>query len=650
MSNKTPLYLAPAIGIIGLVACTGGKEQQPELGFHNVPILNVGALQFKDLNRNGRLDVYEDWRKTPQERARNLVSLLPLKEKIGLMFHATLPNAENSTTEYDLAQAGVIIKEKSVNHLITRIAPQPARFAEQNNKVQELAEATAFGIPVSISTDPRHHYLTVAGASVNGNGFSQWPETLGFAALNDPALTKRFAEIAGNEYRAVGIHIGLSPQADLATEPRWPRNVATFGSNPDLVSRQVKAYIEGFQTAKTLNPKSVAMVVKHWVGYGAQPKGFDAHNYYGRFAVLNDDSFARHVKAFDGAFKANVAGVMPTYPILKGVTLNGRPLEEVGAGFSKQLLTDLLRKEKGFKGIILSDWAITKDCNERCMNPTKAKPQERADIATSWGVQNLSVQQRYVKGLEAGLDQFGGTDAVEPLLDAVNRRLVDEARINDSAERILLQKFELGLFENPYVNADTADRVLNNAQSQRLADEIQRRSHVMLENNGILPLNLSGKKVYLHNVDTGLAAQYGFSAVKNPAQADIALVRADAPFELLHPYHFFGRIHHEGRLDFKSDNTDYKVIQTLAQAKVPTVISVYLDRPAILTDIKDKAAALMVNFGTDDAAFLDVVAGKAVAQGKLPFELPSSMQAVEAQDPSVPDDSKAPLYPFGYGL
>jgi beta-glucosidase len=137
--------------------------------------------------------------------------------------------------------------------------------------------------------------------------------------------------------------------------------------------------------------------------------------------------------------------------------------------------------------------------------------------------------------------------------------------------------------------------------------------------------------------------------VENPGQADLAIVRAVTPSDKLHPYHFFGSRQNEGRLDFRDGDPAYEAIKAAASA-VPTIVAVNMDRPAILTNIRDKAAALIVTFGASDAALLDVVTGKAVARGRLPFELPSSMAAVAAQDPAVPDDSAQPLYPRGAGI
>jgi beta-glucosidase len=639
----------------GLATAAGPSAPTPQatIGARTAPVLTVQGLRFKDLNRNGKLDPYEDWRLPAKQRATDLTARMTLAEKVGAMMHSTLPGRGGSIGRsdegYDIAAAGALITQKHVTSFITRLALPAARFAEENNKVQAVAENTRLGIPIAISSDPRNHFQYVLGASESGAGFSQWPEPLGFAAIGDDELVRRFADIARQEYRAVGIHIALSPQADLATEPRWPRATGTFGSDAATVGRLVGAYVEGFQNGRAgLGPQSVAAVVKHWVGYGAEPDGFDAHNYYGRFARLNDEQFAQHVRAFEGAFQAHVAGVMPAYPIIQGVTLDGRPLEPVAPGYNRQLLTDLLRARHGFSGVILSDWAITRDCDASCTSPTADKPQLPPSIATPWGVEQLTRQQRFVKGVQAGLDQFGGTDEVEPLIAAVKSGQVREDRLNESAQRILTQKFELGLFENPYVDAAQAAQIVGSPAFQQAADAVQRRAQVLLENKGVLPLQPSHKKLYVHGFDAKLAASYGLTVVADPKNADVAIVRVTTPAEKLHPHHFFGTRQNEGRLDFRDGDPDYEALKAAA-ARVPTIVCAYLDRPAILTNVKDLAAALIANFGASDAAVLDVITGRAKAEGKLPFELPSSLAAVAAQSPGGADDSPNPLYPRGFG-
>jgi beta-glucosidase len=639
-------------------AQAGGKpaSQRRTVVAHSAPIIESHGLRFKDLNRNGKLDPYEDWRLTPAVRARDLVRRMTLEEKAGMMMHGTARSSgplgvAGVGAAYDTAAVGKLLRDVGVNSLITRLSGDPAALAAQHNALQEIAEATRLGIPLTISTDPRNHFQYVIGASVRPTRFSQWPETLGLAATRDAALVRRFADIARQEYRAVGIEETLSPQADLATEPRWSRINGTFGEDPDLTQALVKAYVEGFQHgASGVDTAGVLAVVKHWVGYGAQKNGFDSHNSFGKYASFSG-GLDTHIKPFLGAFAAHVGGVMPTYSILEGATLNGKPLEQVGAGFNRQLLADLLRKRYGFDGIILTDWAITNDCSELCRNGSPAGERPTfASVAMPWGVEDLPKVDRFAKAVNAGVDQFGGTEEAPVLIAAVRAGKVSESRIDQSVYRIALEKFRQGLFDNPYVDTAAAGRIVGNPQFQAEATAAQRRSLVLLENkNGILPLAPRGKRVFLHGIDSATAARYGFTVVSDLSQAELAIVRTTAPFQTLHPNFVFGAMQHEGDLGFRAGDKEFEEIKRITAA-VPTIVTIYLDRPAILTELKNRAAAVIGNFGVSDAALLDVITGVARPEGKLPFELPSSMAEVDAQRSDVPHDTAHPLYRIGYGL
>jgi len=620
------------------------------------PVLQLDGQRFRDLNRSGTLDPYEDWRLTPEQRARDLVGRMTLEEKAGVMMHGTARTGGPTGgvgfgAQYDTAANRRLIDSAKVNSMITRLQGAPATIATQNNALQQIAENTRLGIPLTISTDPRNHFQFIVGATTQTNGFSQWPEALGFAAVGDTALMRQFGDIARQEYRAVGIHMALSPQADLATEPRWGRISGTFGEDADLAGRMVRAYVAGFQHGTVgLDSGSVITVVKHWVGYGAAKDGFDSHSYYGRVAVFPGKNLDYHIRPFLGAFAAKSAGVMPTYSILQDVKWNGKQLEAVGAGYSKQLLTDMLRVRYGFRGIVVTDWAITWDCNDKCKNgaPAGERP-SFADLGMPWGVESLSMRARFVKAVRAGVDQFGGTERADMLVDAVRAGELTEAQLDTSVVRVLIQKFQLGLFDNPYVDLSATARVVGNGSFHAAALAAQRRALVLLENKErMLPLR-GAKRVYLYGISADAAANAGLTVVTDPAQAELAIVRLSAPFERLHPQYVFGQFFHEGNLAFKDGDPDYEAFKR-ASATVPTIVTVYLDRPAILTPLKERARAVIANFGVSDEALLAVVTGLASPEGKLPFELPSSMDAVAAQKPDVPHDSKAPLYKFGFGL
>lgn len=641
-------YAAPLL----LVASLGAAAAQPVIGVRTGRVIEAGGAKFRDANRNGRLDAYEDWRKPARMRARDLLRRMTLEEKAGMVMHGTLPAAGNpagfSTTGYDLATARRLILQSQVTSMISRLSMAPAQLAAQNNAIQAIAEEGRLGIPMTLSTDPRHHFQYVPGATTQGNGLSQWPEPLGFGALDDAELTRRFGDIARQEYRALGFHMALSPQADLATEPRWPRVVGTFSEDPEIVYRQTRAYIEGFQNgANGVGPQSVAAIVKHWVGYGAAKDGWDSHNYYGRFAQISEAALARHIRPFEGAFAAKVAGVMPTYSILEGLSLKGKPVEQVGAGFNRGLLAGLLRGQYRFDGLIVSDWAITNDCGEICRNGFPAgQPPTPRGIAMPWGVESLSTAEKFARGVNAGIDQFGGTEDSAQLLAAVRQGSISPKTLDERVLRVLTLKFELGLFENPYVEETAAAVKPGFLQA---GHETQARSMVLLRNeSNVLPLE-KGRRVYLSGVDAEAARRAGLAVASSPEQADVAIVRASAPFQVLHPNYFFGVRYHEGDLDFKEDAPTLRTLRAL-RGKVPVVLAIYLDRPAILTNLVPETQAILANFGASDAALFDALLGRMAPAGRLPFELPRSMDSVRRQRSDTPGDSGDPLFARGAGL
>jgi len=659
-----PMTVAVASGLAALALAACGNSDSPDytqplFGATTYSQIKLAGYSFKDMNRNGTLEPYEDWRLSAEVRADDLLSRMTLDEKAGLMMHGTAPTVADPSGiglggTYDLAALQDLIVKQYINTFITRMGGDTGNMAAQYNQLQALSESSRLGIPVSISTDPRHHFQYTVGASAATSGFSQWPETLGLAAIGDDALVRRFGDIARQEYLAVGITQALSPQADLATEPRWSRINGTFGEDADLAKRMVQHYIEGFQDGNTgLHDGSVVAVVKHWAGYGATREGYDGHNYYGRYMTYPGNNFAYHLKPFEGAFTARAASVMPTYAMPDGnITIDGITLEQVGAGFSKSLLTDLLRGKYGFDGVILSDWGITSDCDANCRNGTPAGVAPSfIGFGTPWGMEDSTKAERYVKAVLAGMDQFGGVTEAPYLTQAVQRGQLTEARITASARRILVQKFRQGLFEHPFVDAAKAAATVGKAEFVAAGLEAQRRSLVLLENKDkVLPLAASVRKVYLYGIDAAVAKQYGYTVVATPQEADVALLRVAAPYETLHPNYIFGSMQHEGRLDYLDGNADYEAIKNAAKYAPKTVVTVYLDRPAILGNVQDKASAILANFGVSDTALFDVLTGKARPQGKLPFELPSSMAEVLAQKSDLPYDTAHPLYKFGYGL
>lgn len=605
---------------------------------------------FRDLDHDGILSPYEDWRLAPEIRAKDLLERLTLQEKIGLLLHPTLPalgpmGIIGVGAEYDLDAVEKLILESSISTAGCGLQVSPTKLAKQNNLIQEIAAGSRHGIPLTISTDPRHYRSGIIGAGIENAGFTSWPGPLGMAASRNPELVTAFGNVVRMEYRATGLHMALSPQADLATSPQWPRIDGTFGEESNLVRRLVGAYVEGVQGGTSgLTPRSVISVVKHWVGYGAAPSGFDGHNYYGRFSAFPGGAFADHVNAFLDAFKNQVGGVMPTYNILKNLEFNNKLVEQVGAGYCRELLTDLLRDKCGFKGVILSDWAIAKDVNDACRFGEPA--QTPADISMAWGVENLSRAERFAKGLNAGLDQFGGEDEPAPLLEAFHQGLIDESRLDRSAYRVLLQKFELGLFEDPFVDIDSVDSIVGEYASHELARVAHRDSYVFVKKTTQLNSDIT---LYVEGMDSEPFEAKGITLVAKPEKADLALISMSTPYQLLHPNFFFGALQHEGDLDFKDDDPQLVRLESLADL-LPVIVVIEMDRPAILTNILDLSSTLIASFGGSHDSLVELLVSQNTSGGSLPFSLPASMEAVAEAFPDKAGSNLKLLFPSGYKL
>lgn len=603
---------------------------------HSTLITRAGGVAFRDLNKNGRLDPYEDPRQPVEVRVEDLLAQMTLAEKAGTLFINGAVVNEDATLEpkpETPALGGRVavtqMREQQMHHFNLWQIPAAQTVATWHNHLQRFAEQTRLGIPVTIASDPRNHFSHNIFAMA-ATDFSQWCETLGFAAIDDAELVRQFADIARREYLAVGIRVALHPQIDLATEPRWPRISGTFGEDAHLTARLVGAYIAGFQGA-TLGAHSVACMTKHFPGGGPQNEGLDPHFEFQKGQIYPGNNFAYHLIPFEAAFAAGTAAIMPYYGIPVGQTD-----EDVAMGFNKAIITGLARQQYGYDGVICTDWGLLTD------HPLG----ETVWPARAWGVEHLSEAARVLKALEAGVDQFGGESCAHYVVELVQSGQLAEARVDASVRRLLRLKFQLGLFDDPFVDETQVAQVMGAPVAVAAGLASQKRALTLLKNTDDL-LPLQGRpKIYIKNVDPAVAAQYA-DIVPTPEAADCAILRLDTPWVPVETQNPFARGFHHGDLDFKAPEKD-EILAMLHRA--PTIVVIYLDRPAVIPEISAAARVLLADFGASDAAVLDVIFGKARAEGRLPFELPSSMEAVRTQNADVPYDSAQPLYPFGFGL
>ena len=703
--------------LIGLVACNGQKwsEQQvdsfmlvtqkegPTLSYSpqsGVKLLTEDGYAFKDLNRNDSLDAYEDWRLTPQERAADLASKLSKEEIAGLMLyssHQAVPSAELTED-----QKKFLSKDHLRAVLITSVE-SPRTAAQWNNRMQAFIEGLDHGIPANTSSDPRHEAKATTEYNAGAGGhISQWPTSLGLAATFDPQLMYRFGEIASEEYRALGIATALSPQVDIATDPRWTRFSGTFGEDPLLATEMARAYCDAFQTTpdtRGWGMRSVNAMVKHWYGYGAQEGGRDSHFASGKYAVYPGNNLAEHKLSFiDGAFKLEggtemASAVMPIYSILWNQDPSG---ENVGGSYSQWLIQKQLREEAKFEGVVCTDWAITKDMKV-LDSPMGGKP---------WGVESLTEAERHYKILQAGVDQYGGNNEIGPVLAAYDMWAKAQGeksarqRFEQSARRLLLNVFRVGLFEHPYLDPEASEKIVGNPQFMQEGYEAQLKSVVMLKNhdNKTLPMD-KRYKVYVPKrhfpaipglwggiseektvepIDPALVRKY-YEVVEQPEQADFAICLIEepstgfgysaedvkrggngyVPYSLQYddykavdarsvsiaggdPMEKFTNRSYKGKTVKAYNRDDMLMVSETKRAmgEKPVIVILETGRPVVLSEIEPKADAILVSFNVQHQALLDIISGKNEPSALLPMQMPADMKTVEEQHEDVPRDMR----------
>lgn len=687
-----------------------------------VHILTVDGYAFKDFLGTGELLPYEDWRLSYEERAKDLAERISIEDIAGLMLysaHQLIPAKgpmavafggtyggksyeESGVKPWELTdqQKEFIIKDK-VRHVLIMKLESTEVAVRWNNKIQALAENSGFGIPANNSSDPRHGAGVAAEyMGVTGEPISKWANGIGLSATFDPALVKEFGEIAAAEYRALGITTALSPQIDLATEPRWMRFADTFGEHTQMTVDMAKAYCDGFQTTDGTEDgwgkDSVNTMVKHFPGGGMCEAGRDAHYAYGKYAVYPGNNFEEHLKPFtQGAFSLDgktgkASAVMPYYTISYGI--DEKYNENVGNSYNKYLIQDLLRDELGYDGVVCTDWGITHDIGEA----------EETFAGKCWGVEHLTEAERHLKALEAGVDQFGGNNDVGPVMEAYRMscekygEAAADARFRRSAYRLLLNIFRTGLFENPYLNLEESVRTVGCPAFKEKGYQSQLKSVTLLKNKkNILPLK-EGVKVYIPDrfiksyldfmshptgdqtiVPAGkkFAAQY-FEVVDTPQEADAALCFVESPISVGYdpsdreaggngyvpvtlqyrpyqalaarepsiaggdPLEGFTDRSYRGKWNTAANEKDLDIIIEAKKqmGDKPVVTIVTLKNPMVMAELEPYTDALIVEYGVSPQAVLDIVAGKFVPCGLLPIQLPVNMETVEKQKEDVAFD------------
>lgn len=713
------------------------QKKGATLGFNansGVSLIMDKGFAFKDLNRNGGLDIYEDWRCSPEERAADLAEQLSIEEIAGLMLfskHQTVPQyREYEPTKYTYSgkpwhESGAdtsaiadnqlkFLGEDHVRHVLMDKAASPSAAVKWQNNIQAFVEGLGHGIPVNISSDPRHETLaTDEFNSGSGGKISLWPTPVGLAATFDPTVANEFGRIASAEFRALGIVTNLAPQAEIATDPRWRRFAGTFGEDPQLAADFTRAYIDGFQTsfgkdeiADGWGYGSVNCMVKHWPGGGSGEGGRDAHLCFGKYAVFPGGNMQTAIDVFEsGAFNLDgptksASAIMPYYTISYNQDPSG---ENVGNSYSSYIINDLLRGKYRFDGVGCTDWGITRDC--KAVDVQSGMP---------WGVEHLTVDQRHFRIIEAGMDQFGGNDDKVPVLDAYamwcKKYGEDSARkrFELSARRLLLNFFRTGLFENPYLDVAESCAVIGCEDFCAKGYQAQLKSVVMVKNHGNVLPQRDRKKIYvperkgrnIYNqagkvsvkgqdgcpIEEELVSKY-YEFTTDPAEADFAFVLISEPVS--------GRGYNKGYEPITLQYQDYtataarraslaggdplesdtnrsyygKRVKTENSDDVelvkrtrkimgdrPVVVGLSCTRPVVVSEFEPYADAILITFGVQNKVYMDIISGAHEPSGLLPMQFPADMNTVEEQFEDTPHDMRGHVdadgnsYDFGHGM
>lgn len=690
------------------------------LGTSGTALIEKDGFAFKDLAGCKELLPYEDWRLTPEERAQDLAERLSIEEIAGLMLyssHQMVPfiNRGPFQGHYDgksFEEAGAekweltdeqkaFLKKDHLRHVLLMVTDSADTSARWSNELQKAAEGEKWGIPVNISSDPRH------GSSAGGAEFksasnvvSSWPEGIGMAATASEEMWKKYANAVSKEYRALGITTALGPQVDLATEPRWMRYEDTFGGDLKTSIRMAQVICNEMQTTEGASDgwgkDSIVVMAKHWPGGGTGEGGRDAHYGFGRYAVYPGENFESHAKVFvEGALRLDgptkqAASIMPYYTVSwKQDTKNG---ENVGNSYNEYLIKDLLRGTYGYDGVLCTDWGITDDMGEEI---------DSFDDRC-YGVEHLTVAERHLRIIMNGVDQFGGNNDSGPIIEAYAigceryGRETMEARYRKAAQRLLTNIFRLGLFENPYLDPEESTKIVGCEKFREEGYEAQKASVVLLKNKEkILPLQ-KGIKVYipdryltdwknffrvqeeaqtLHLVPEEVSEKY-FIRVDSPEEADAAICFIESPISdgyrkedreqggngylpislQYRPYiakaareqsiaggdpREEGRNRsYKGKTSIVRNEKDLDLILDTRKAmkEKPVIVCLRMHKPTVVAEFEKEADGILAEFGVTAEAIFDIIFGDGNPSGRLPVILPESMEAVEKHCEDVFDD------------
>ena len=649
--RSASLLCAAAMAVASFGTCVFAEEasyEQPELAPRVKSIIEVDGYQFIDLNSNGQLDVYEDWRENAETRAADLVAQMTIREKIAQMQHPTfLPRADGKIPSY----LNKWCETEGIGMLLIRELASVEQAATSMNTIQEYAEASRLGVPVLVSMDSVHGLSYVSGATVT-------PHNLALAATRDEELVIKLAEVARLEHLAIGVRMTLSPEADIASEPRWGRVMETFGEDPELVTQMTSAQVVAFQNGtEGLNTEAIVACLKHFPGAGPQMDGKDTSP-----IVADEETLQIHLKPYYAALEVNVGSIMPYYSVPLALDM------ENSAIGSAATLQELLRETMGFEGIIQTDWGMIWAIQEALGTMTGEEVSDEEAIL-------IGVTQSRVDGI--GGESIRLIDQMEEL--TVEGK-IDEAILDAAAMRIVKAKFELGVFETPYCDVEYAVSFVGNEESIALNLEAAEKAMTLLKNDGALPLTAdSGLNIlvcgprgndmmslvggwsseqegltiyeaiaeYAGDTDTVTYIADDVTAIAEAAKAaDIVIVSVGEPSYQHDPPWGYDTLN--------ITSTQQEILEAVKASTSGKIITVVTGgRPYILTWCDENTNAILEAYYPGQQggiAIAKTLFGMNNPTGKTPIQFPRDMDSVNDQSGDVSFDLENPLYDYGWGL
>ena len=661
------------------------------------PIIEADGLYFKDIDGTGTVSAVNDWRLPSAERAAAYVKQLTLDEKIGQLFisdwrmgpkypsarlkgHVAVADESGCVDEAEVNQKTIfgeqklpgtstLIKEWWARHTILRENAQPDDLADYLNQMQAIAEECERFVPVQAASNSRNENGEIVfGMNDAGGVFPTWPGTLGIAAAvkgSGIEVADKWAEATRQSWEISNLRKGYMYMVDCMSDPRWQRSYGTFGEDPALICEIAEHIIPRIQGSEEgVTKDGVAVTMKHFPGGGPRENGFDPHYAAGQWNVYATPGSLQqyHMPGFKSAVAKNASSIMPYYskPAAAKSSVQqdceGKDIrfDPYGFAYNRYFIHDILRGQMGFKGYINSDTGIV---HNMCWGVEALDTAERIGFAiNNSGVDVISglydnegAKEAYARATNGYYETHQLPEGITPDMVTLNDEVIDRA-----VTRTLTEMFELGMFENTYRCAKKAKEVIANSQYWADAELAHRQSVVLLKNDGTLPLNAAGKKVYVEAFKKDAKqGELATAALREMVAQDATLVEdyneADIAILFVNPSSgdYFTATAGYLELDIcegkEVPNVDDfcrpmkethlettltgvgKIAQIAAavHANGGKVISnINFPLAWLVGNVERNADVLLAGFETYPAATLDVIFGRYNPRGRLPITLP----------------------------